>query len=307
MREWLEAKGDPAREKVIVNTRFGETYREPGVFDDETVFLRRRERYGAELPQGVLLLTAAVDTQDNRLEYEICGWGPEDESWGIKKGVVIGAPNNPATWKELDTILDKTYSFADGTGLKVWRTFIDHGGHFSTQVYEYCQRRFHLQRIPIQGMGGPGIPILHKVTRPHRTGLPLQIIGVDGAKQEIMNCLSINEPGPRFFHFPLDEPEKGLDLRGYDDLYFKGIISEHKKVVKKSGIYRTIWETTQGVRNEPLDLRVYNLACMKSGAVNWGRLQEAITGTTTVKKEPERQKPKTRTTRRKSRQMNVWG
>lgn len=29
-----------------------------GAFDDETIFVRRRESYGAELPDGVLLLTA---------------------------------------------------------------------------------------------------------------------------------------------------------------------------------------------------------------------------------------------------------
>ena len=54
MREWLEAKGDPEREKVVQNTRFGESYSSPKAFEDEEIFLRRRETYGAELPQGVL-------------------------------------------------------------------------------------------------------------------------------------------------------------------------------------------------------------------------------------------------------------
>ena len=92
MREWLEAKGDPAREKVVVNTRFGESYRVPGAFEDHEIFMRRREAYGAELPDGVLMLTAAVDTQDNRLEYEVCGWGSGEEAWGIKKGIILGKP-----------------------------------------------------------------------------------------------------------------------------------------------------------------------------------------------------------------------
>ena len=67
MREWLEAKGDPEREKVIMNTVFGESYKQKGAFEDEQIFLRRRESYRAELPNGVLLLTAAIDTQDNLL------------------------------------------------------------------------------------------------------------------------------------------------------------------------------------------------------------------------------------------------
>jgi len=64
IREFLEAKGDPEREKVVYNTRFGETYERKGKFEDESVFLKRREEYPAALPGGVLLLTAAVDTQD---------------------------------------------------------------------------------------------------------------------------------------------------------------------------------------------------------------------------------------------------
>lgn len=41
MREWLEAKGDPEREKVIMNTVFGESYKQKGAFEDEQIFLRR--------------------------------------------------------------------------------------------------------------------------------------------------------------------------------------------------------------------------------------------------------------------------
>lgn len=51
------------------------------------MFLKRREKYEDELPDGVLALTAAVDTQDNRLEYEITGWGIGEEQWSIKKAL----------------------------------------------------------------------------------------------------------------------------------------------------------------------------------------------------------------------------
>lgn len=72
------------------------------------------------------------------------------------------------------------------------------------------------------------------------------------------------------------------------------------------------------MRNEPLDLRVYNLAAMKSCHFDWNRLYEAVTG---LKREPEARKeavqaPKREINRgghmerppiRKSRQMNIWG
>lgn len=307
MREWLEAKGDPEREKVIMNTVFGESYKQKGAFEDEQIFLRRRESYGAELPNGVLLLTAAIDTQDNRLEYEVVGWGKEEECWGIRKGIVLGAPNQARTWKEIDSILDKTYHFADGKGLKVVRTFIDSGGHYTSDVYNYCQKNFHKQRFAIKGRGGPGIPLIYKIAKANNAKAPLILLGVDDGKQQIMDRLSIDSPGPLYFHFPQDEGIKELSNRGYDDLYFKGIISEHKKVYKRNGVLREVWETTKNVRNEPLDLRNYNLACMKSLKPDWVKLEMLVNGMSETEVKRAVAKPqKKKVVYRAKRQVNIW-
>lgn len=307
MREWLEAKGDPEREKVIMNTVFGESYKQKGAFEDEQIFLRRRESYGAELPNGVLLLTAAIDTQDNRLEYEVVGWGKEEECWGIRKGIVLGAPNQDRTWKEIDNILDKTYHFADGKGLKVVRTFIDSGGHYTSDVYNYCQKNFHKQRFAIKGRGGPGIPLIYKIAKANNAKAPLILLGVDDGKQQIMDRLSIDSPGPLYFHFPQDEGIKELSNRGYDDLYFKGIISEHKKVYKRNGVLREVWETTKNVRNEPLDLRNYNLACMKSLKPDWDKLEMLVNGMSETEVKRAVAKPqKKKVVYRAKRQVNIW-
>lgn len=307
MREWLEAKGDPEREKVIMNTVFGESYKQKGAFEDEQIFLRRRESYGAELPNGVLLLTAAIDTQDNRLEYEVVGWGKEEECWGIRKGIVLGAPNQDRTWKEIDNILDKTYHFADGKGLKVVRTFIDSGGHYTSDVYNYCQKNFHKQRFAIKGRGGPGIPLIYKIAKANNAKAPLILLGVDDGKQQIMDRLSIDSPGPLYFHFPQDEGIKELSDRGYDDLYFKGIISEHKKVYKRNGVLREVWETTKNIRNEPLDLRNYNLACMKSLKPDWVKLEMLVNGMSETEVKRAVAKPqKKKAVYRAKKQVNIW-
>lgn len=307
MREWLEAKGDPEREKVIMNTVFGESYKQKGAFEDEQIFLRRRESYGAELPNGVLLLTAAIDTQDNRLEYEVVGWGKEEECWGIRKGIVLGAPNQARTWKEIDNILDKTYHFADGKGLKVVRTFIDSGGHYTSDVYNYCQKNFYKQRFAIKGRGGPGIPLIYKIAKANNAKAPLILLGVDDGKQQIMDRLSIDSPGPLYFHFPQDEGIKELSNRGYDDLYFKGIISEHKKVYKRNGVLREVWETTKNVRNEPLDLRNYNLACMKSLQPDWVKLEMLVNGMSEIEVKRAVAKPqKKKAVYRAKKQVNIW-
>ncbi len=265
MKEWYIARGDPMREQVVVNTRFGETYHLIGAYDDETQFMRRREMYDGELPHGVLLLTAAVDVQGNRLEYEICGWGFGEECWGIQKGVIPGNPDHPKVWKLLDGILDRPYHFANGDELKILRTFIDTGGLSTQSVYQYCQKNLYKQRIGIKGYANkPGIPLVYKTTRDRKGyNIPLQFLGVNDGKQQVMTRLGMEKPGPQFFHFPLDDDHMGK--RGYDQLYFKGIIAEQRKIVTRGGLVQVIWEPIKrDIRNEPLDLRVYNLACLKT-------------------------------------------
>ena len=306
MREWMEAKGNPEREMVVVNTRFGESYHEQGAFEDETIFLRRREAYGAELPDGVLLLTAAVDTQDNRLEYEVCGWGAGEESWGIRKGIILGQPDWESTWSELDKILEHVYRFKNGTGLKIVRTFIDSGGHYTGHVYRYCEKNFIKQRFAIKGYSNrPGIPLNYKIGKASGTTIPLVILGVDDGKQQVMNRLAIKSPGAQYMHFPLDEDQEGLQNRGYDEIYFKGIMSERKVKIRRYGSIREIWQPTKGVRNEPLDLRVYNLGCMLSVNPQWDELQTIMkqpAQEAVVRKEPPRPARK----RRVSKQTNIW-
>jgi phage terminase large subunit GpA-like protein len=45
------------------------------------ILLARREVFPAIVPDGVALLTAGVDTQDDRFEITITGWG-RDENHG---------------------------------------------------------------------------------------------------------------------------------------------------------------------------------------------------------------------------------
>ena len=72
---FLVARDDPQKLKVVYNTIFGELWEDRGDLEDEDSMLARREDYGTrddgtpvELPDGVLVLTCGVDTQDDRLE-----------------------------------------------------------------------------------------------------------------------------------------------------------------------------------------------------------------------------------------------
>lgn len=295
MQEWVDAKGDPEREKVVVNTRFGEPYERARSYDNVDKLLARREPYNAELPDGVLILTAAVDVQDNRIEYEIVGWGEEEECWGIKKGIILGAPDTAAVWRQLDEQLDREYHFADGTGLLVARTFIDSGGHYTSEVYNYSLMHLARQRFAVRGSSTMGVPIIHKYSKAqayHGRTIPLVLIGTDSGKQYIMDRLAIDVPGPRYFHFPLDKPEQDavnevLWNRGYDEIYFQGLTAEEKQPQKKNGriVYRWV-NIAKDHRNEPLDLRVYNLACLASISPDFSKLKALMTGTPTEEKRP---------------------
>lgn len=69
--------------KTWVNTELGETWTEQGETVEEADMYGRREAYKADVPDDVVVLTAGVDTQDDRFEVEVVGWGAGKESWGI--------------------------------------------------------------------------------------------------------------------------------------------------------------------------------------------------------------------------------
>lgn len=258
MREYLEARGDAVREQVVFNTRFGEVYQLRGEYSDENEFLQRREEYAADIPAGVLVLTAGVDVQANRLEYEVVGWGVGYESWGVKRGVVQGSPNDLTTWQNLDRILDAEYKLPNGAALKVARTFID-SGYAAKVVYEYCRLNVKKGRFAIKGVGATGIPLIHKFSTPKGAGIILTMLGVNDGKQEVMSRLGISQGGAGYMHYPLNE---GC---GYDANYFKQLIAEHKVVRKSGGLIKVTWEPVSShARNESLDVRVYALGALKS-------------------------------------------
>lgn len=175
----------------------------------------------------------------------------------------------------------------------------------------YCLKNWNKGRVPIKGQSGPGLKLLGKLTHGKKMSIPLQMLGVDEGKQQVMNRLSIKELGEQYFHFSLDG-DKGMEIRGYDQIYLKGLISEQKKKVKKNGIITTAWEQVQGVRNEPLDLRVYNIACTQSIRPDWAKMYEAVNGRSQVREEKPAEKKTAKPTRIKSSslrlliQTNIW-
>ena len=270
--KFLESKNDPQKLKVFYNTVLGQLWEDRGDLEDEETMLGRREDYGVredktsvELPEGVLVLTCGVDTQDDRLEYEVVGWGHYRESWGIKKGIIMGDPNDDETWRRLDDVIDHVYRFANGRGLTISMTFVDSGGHKTQSVYRHCRDRIHKRVFAIKGVGGDGVPYTKPpskvkiVVNGKAIGQTwLYSIGVDAGKADIMGSIKVQEAGPKFCHFPKGEE------RGYDMIYFNGLLSEKLVMKTERGRTRWAWEKLQGhERNEALDCRNYAQAAFR--------------------------------------------
>lgn len=265
--DFFSCLGSPAMMQTFKNTKLGELWENRGdVAVDETGLLSRREDYGTnddgtpvEIPDAVGFLTAAVDTQDDRYEYEILGHGIAHETYGIKKGIIMGYPNDPEVLQKLADVILGTYYFKNKEyGIKPALVFIDSGGHYKSTVYSFCKEMWQNRQyvFPIKGKGGEGYPFTPN-PKLQDEKVYLYTIGTDAGKAQIMHDIEIEEPGPYFCHFPV-APEAG-----YNKDYFKGLLSERLEMVenKQSGRLTPRWKVIEGhQRNEPLDLRNYNLA-----------------------------------------------
>lgn len=264
VQSFLEARGDSLRMQVVYNTMFGETWENRGDTMDEEGMLSRREDYDAELPDGVLVLTCGIDTQDDRLEYEVVGHGHFGETWGIKAGIIMGKPNDPATWAELDEVLDRAWRFKDGVGMKISVSFMDEGGHYTQDVRIHCRERISKKLYAIKGAAGQDRPFTsppkqQKIIIADGTyygACWVYTVGVDAGKQMIMDSLRVMEPGPRYAHFPRRDD--------YGHAFFVGLLSEtlvyHEDRKQPWG-----WEKIPGhERNERLDCRNYAMAAFKT-------------------------------------------
>ena len=241
--------------------------------------MARREDYGerpdgtpVELPDGALVVTVGVDVQDTRLEYEAVGHGRWGETWGLEKGVIMGRPDADEVWERLDGVIDHVWRYRDGRGVRASVTCVDSGGHYTQEVYERCRVRQPRRVFAIKGKGGEGIPYTsvpsRVAIRDKRRTCWLYTIGVDAGKAQIMSSLKVQEPGPRYSHFP-----RG---RGYDENYFAGLLSERLVLSTTPTGNRWRWEKIPGhERNEALDCRNYAMAGLEMMNPDWDAIERS--------------------------------
>lgn len=271
---WLQSQGDPAKLKTFINDRLAEVWFPKGMDKMKANVLQdRAEPYRLRVaPRGVLMITAGVDTQDNRLEVQIIGWGRGMRFWTLDYAVIPGDPAKTQVWEALAKLLNTPIQHESGVTLAVTAAAIDGRGHRTEFVKKFVRR--HLIRRPmcIFGAKANTAPILSKpkweeITEDgklDKEGINTWNVGTVAIKDYFFRILAADgeseSPEERISHFSTE----------LDKAYFDGLVSEvydprSNRYVKKRG----------GARNEPLDTWGYAFAAANHPEVRLHRWSDA--------------------------------
>lgn len=259
--EFLEVKHDPIRLRTFVNTVLCQTWEDEGEQVDSHALVGRMEQYTATCPAGVAVLIRSVDTQGDRLETAVWGFGEGEEMWPIEHQVIPGDPGIPegspgSPWDELARVIDTPtlYTHASGETLRPAVTGIDAGGHHAKNVYAFTRKRVAQRVYALHGSTlGQGVPLLSKPTRNNSAKAILYTVGVFTAKEALMARLAkVRDPGPGYIHIP-----DWIDGEQLAQLTSEKLVT---KIV--GGRPKRIWIKTRD-RNEFLDLAVYALGMLQ--------------------------------------------
>jgi len=255
-QEWIEAQGDAKKLVIFINTRLAESWADRSHDLKPNVLIARAEPYALRtIPQGVLVLTAGVDTQDDRLEVRVIGWGADKKEWTIDYHIIPGKPSGDEVWAALDDYLTAEFTNSYGKTLRIEATAIDTGGHFTHDVYAYVRRAKARRVIACKGASTTGRVILGKPSHQDvnwrgqtvKKGVALYIVGTDTAKHHIYGRLNDDtdkDPGERRVHFSTE-----LEHAFFD-----------QQVAEVFNPRKNRWEIKKGKRNEVLDTHVYATA-----------------------------------------------
>ncbi len=254
VQEFLDSKDFPEKLRVFVNTVLGECWEERGQKADEASLMARREHYGGSVPNGVALIVAGVDVQDDRLEVEVLGVGRGEETWSLDYRTIRGDPSTNVPWRDLDNLLTERRRRDDGNELVVAGACVDTGGHHTQAAYAFCRERYGRRVWAVKGASEPGKPVWpRKPTRSNVGKVALFVIGVHAAKDLVAGRLRIAEVGPGYCHFPDDRTED----------YFRQLASEKVITRYRKGVAVREWrKVSDHARNEAWDCRVYAMAAL---------------------------------------------
>ena len=286
-QNFLEAKKQPEMLKTWINTALGETWEEQGEGVEYETLLQRRLHYDINtIPDSVLVITAGCDTQKDRIELQLMGFGKDYEAWVLEYRIFWGDPNGLKVWQELDEYIKQRFKTVSGRSLPVSCVCIDSGGHHTNQVYQFTKPRQSRRVFSIKGINQLGKPIANKPSFVGKNKAVLYPVGTDTAKEAIFARLSTDVENSTL-HFPAD----------VDEEYFKQLTAEKRITKFVRGRKSLVWKQIRS-RNEALDTMVYNFAAIYILNPNFDVIdQKIMTNAENMAKTGQKSKKKRRNTK----------
>jgi phage terminase large subunit GpA-like protein len=281
-RGWEAAQGNDAALKTLRNTVQGVTWQEQGEAPDWERLYERRENWDqGHVPDGVLVLTAGVDVQRDRIEAYVWGFGRNLRSWLVDVVMIHGDPGTAAPWQALSELLTRTWPHASGQRMGLAKLAIDTGDGATTDaVYRWVRAQTRHQVMAVKGVSGfdrtspvdgPTYVEVSERGRRIRKGLQLWKVAVAVFKSETYRFLRLPRPTDEeladgaawpqgYIHFP----------RQLNSEVLRQLTAEQLVTIRtRQGFPRLEWRKTRD-RNEALDCRVYaRAAAWHMGLDRW--------------------------------------
>jgi len=266
-KEFSDAQGDPERLKAFTNTRLAETWKESGDAPDWNRLYERREAYQIGIvPEGGLMLVAAIDVQKDYCQWEVIVFGRKKESWSIDKGIIEGEIQEQEVKEKIYELCDSVYKNHLGVEMAIEAIAIDSSA-FTMEVYstvrEYGSNRF----VAIKGMpssdyliGTPKPMDINLKGKRIVNGVKMWPIGTHRAKEQVYRWLKANTVTDEQREAGRTNPTGYCHFPQWEQEYFEQLCAEELVEKKdRKGFATHEWIKTRE-RNEQLDLRVYCLA-----------------------------------------------
>jgi phage terminase large subunit GpA-like protein len=269
---WLRAQGNQEAMRVFVNTVLGECWAERGDAPDWEDLYNRREDYAIGTPPvKIAFLTCGVDVQQDRIELEVKGWGPNLENWSIDYQIIPGDTAGDEVWELLTQAIRNEYVAEDGLILPIRMTAVD-SGYRTQEVYRWAKSQSSLRVMVVKGRDNQATilstPSTAEVTirgKKLRGGIKVWPVGVSLAKSELYGWLRRKQPTDLSEGYP----HGWCHFPQYAEEYFRQLTAEQMVTRIVRGYQRYQWEKTRD-RNEALDTSIYNrAACVVVGADRW--------------------------------------
>ncbi|MFW7382407.1 MAG: terminase gpA endonuclease subunit [Oligoflexus sp.] len=259
-----------------MNTSLGLPFENKGGDQPEwkALYQRRENRAEGVIPPEVVLLTAGVDVQKDRLEISIIGWNRK-QSWLIEHKRLFGDAASEDVWKELDELLDTDYEHPNGEAIPIRVLGID-SGYQTSQVYEWARTKSQRRVIVLKGRDSLEVPVatpklvdVNFKGKKSKRGVRLWHAGVSVLKSELYGRLNLEMPTHRQLEAK-DWPKGFVHFPQVDEEYFKQLTAETCVIQKlSSGHVKYVWKKTYS-ENHALDFFVYALASYYAfGANKW--------------------------------------